>query len=376
MWALMASLLLHILSIGGDTLLRFADAWERDEPLTLRKPTKSLTSMDIPEDEPAHTLAGVKPAEQLSVQFGPAPAKAKAARRVVAAAKAGKTKVVASAVAAATASSASAVASAGTASGVAVVASAPQPVTPAASMVAAAPTVVPSAPETLPTPQPEIPREKQFPRKVEITYLWTAVPVKMLWEVDHGQYKLSLHGGLFGRTRDIVSEGKVGKTGVIPQRFSDTKDGKLLNEATFDWDAQNVQLNDDGKTSLEALKLGDQDLFSAAFQFALQGSKMKNFTFSMVSGRKLYRDVKFELRGEGTLTLGDKRIDAILLRGEFEDRVFEFWLAPEWNNMPVRIHLTLGKENTFNIWASQITINGETVLYSPNQQRQNGGLRR
>ncbi|KAF0814627.1 hypothetical protein IGB42_00681 [Andreprevotia sp. IGB-42] len=372
-WALLASLFLHIVSIGGDTLLLLAGEWARNEPLKLRTPTRKLVSQDMDEAGELASLAGVKPAENITIQLGKPKPAARPAATPVPARNARKPAVTGKpALAAAGTASAVAAASSVTASQVLAQASAVAPQPSTVPQVAVATQAASKPAEPASAPASETPKALQFPRKVDITYTWGVIPARMSWEVDHGQYKLALRGALFGRTRTIASEGKVGRNGVVPMHFSDTKDGKLLNEATFDWDALAVQMNDNGKFASEVLKPGDQDLFSAAFQFALQGSKMKNFTFSMVSGRKFYRDIPFELRGESTLNLNGKLVDAILLRGQYEDRVFDFWLAPEWNNMPVRIHLTLGKENTFDIWASQITINGETVLASPAQQRPNG----
>ncbi|BCL77204.1 hypothetical protein JHS3_29400 [Jeongeupia sp. HS-3] len=376
--ALILSLLLHLSGIFGE----LAYAWvaqPRGDDTPLRKATKKLVAQDIDDEaqQPAG-LAGVKPADKQVVYLRPlaelippappepprpSPAPKPAPRKP----KPNPAKVVASAASAAPVALAAVDASAAASSGGASApASAPEnaPVTagmdrrPGAMPAEASRVAHASAPAGLSKQQ-----AKAFPRAVEITYVYGVFPVRMTWQVDHGEYQLKLAGSLFGRTRVIQSQGKVGKQGVVPLHFSDHKDDKLLNEANFDWDAKTVTLNDKGNLKTEDLSPGDQDLFSAAFQFALQGAKMKNFTFAMVSGRKVYPQVNFEIRGETTLRLGDQKIDTILLHGNFEDRSFDFWLAPQWNNMPVRIRLTLGKEgNNFDILANAITINGEQVL--------------
>ena len=374
LWALLASLALHILTLGGDTLLQLADAWSHGEPLRLTKVSKPLTDqeLDVPAS-PAH-LPGVKPVEQQTITLGGLAPTGKSPKTKVAqrkphrpALRKAKPPIQAQASTAVSAetnmASGVAIADAGVASAASAVGTAAS--APVATQVASAPAAsVASAPVNMA-------REKHFPHKVEIMYLWTVIPATMTWQVEQDHYRLQLQGALFGRTRTITSEGRIGKTGVVPLHFTDHKDGKLLNEATFDWDAMTVQMNDGGKVSQAALQPGDQDLFSAAFQFALQGSKMKNFTFSMVSGRKFYHNVAFELRGQARLFLGDTAVDAVLLHGEYEDRAFDFWLAPQWNNMPVRIHLTLGKENTFDIWARKVVLDDKTVLQTYNPQTTN-----
>ncbi|MBM3115965.1 DUF3108 domain-containing protein [Jeongeupia naejangsanensis] len=369
-FALALSLLLHLSGLFGELALAW---WARPsaDATPLRKATQKLAAQELDDEttRPAG-LAGVKPADKQVVYLRPlaelmppkpvAPPPA-ATPKPASRPKPRPVKVVASAPVATPAVAGAAVGSAVATAAASMPASAPALA--AASKPAAAVsteatrTVHASAPAGLGK------QAKAFPKKVEITYVYGVFPVRMTWRVDQGDYRLKLAGSLFGRTRLIESVGTVGKDGVVPQRFSDYKDDKLLNEATFDWDAKTVTLNDKGNLKTADISPGDQDLFSAAFQFALQGAKMKNFTFAMVSGRKLYPEVAFEIRGETTLRLGDQHVDVILLHGEFEDRIFDFWLAPQWNNMPVRIQLTLGKDSSsFDILANAITINGEQVL--------------
>ncbi|AOY01298.1 DUF3108 domain-containing protein [Jeongeupia sp. USM3] len=374
-FALIASLLLHLSGLFGELALAW---WERPrgDDTPLRKPTQQLAAQELDDETRPAGLAGVKPADKQVVylrplaELVPPPRPApRPAAKPVAKPQPAKRLAVASAPVTQAAADIRTVAS-GIASEVAsaVVASAAAS-TPEREVASAPVVVAASAPaENGRAAQASAPagfgkQARAFPKNVEITYVYGVFPVRMTWQVEQGDYRLKLAGALFGRTRVIESEGKVGRHGVVPQRFSDHKDGKLLNEANFDWDAKTVTLNDKGKLKTEEISPGDQDLFSAAFQFALQGAKMKNFTFAMVSGRKLYPEVTFEIRGETTLRLGDQKVDAILLHGDFEDRSFDFWLAPQWNNMPVRIQLTLGKDSgSIDILANAITINGEQVL--------------
>ncbi|MBY0444913.1 MAG: hypothetical protein K2Q15_06865, partial [Burkholderiales bacterium] len=90
---------------------------------------------------------------------------------------------------------------------------------------------------------------------------------------------------------------------------------------------------------------------------------------------KIYKDVPFEISGQASMRLGDKQIEAILLRGRFEDRTFDFWLAPQWHNMPVRMTLSLGSEGSFDIWANDIKINGEMVLEPPSNSHNSNSNR-
>lgn len=50
----------------------------------------------------------------------------------------------------------------------------------------------------------------------------------------------------------------------------------------------------------------------------------------MFSGRRKYEDVRLKVVGEAKLRLGGKEVDALLLRGVWDDRQVDFWLAPDW----------------------------------------------
>ena len=66
--------------------------------------------------------------------------------------------------------------------------------------------------------------------------------------------------------------------------------------------------------------------------------------------------------GQAKLRLGQKEVDAVLVRGQWDERKVDFWLAPEWNNIPVRMTMALGRDLSLDIWANEVTIEGRKVL--------------
>ncbi|GGP23492.1 DUF3108 domain-containing protein [Silvimonas iriomotensis] len=222
---------------------------------------------------------------------------------------------------------------------------------------------------TLPVQAADVPVRpaKDFPHDLAITYVYHGLPIPMRlnWQVQDDRYSLKLGANLFGRTRAFTSDGRLTKNGLAPEHFTDVRDGKLQNEATFDWANHQITLHDGDKTSTETLDKGTQDLFSTAFQFAIGGVRNQNFSFSMVSGRKIYPNVAFEVQGEKNWRVGGQVVKVILLRGTFEDRVFDFWLAPQWSNLPVRMIFNLGNDAPLDLWATEITIDGKSVLDAP-----------
>jgi hypothetical protein len=356
--AAMLSLLLHLGSIFNEQIY----AWLTQQPYVeskLKKVTQKLSDIAQADDARPAGLKGIKPADHQLVYLHRGPVlQKKTVEKPVVLAKKSPVKIAASSPPAIeqVASSVEAHVASEVAKEVvvAVVASSVKPIALIAS---------PVLEEELP-PLKESPlvTEQTYPAEVEITYAYGIFPIRMNWKAENGHYSLKLRGALFSKSRTFISDGEVGQKGVIPHRFADYRDEKLINEALFNWDDKQVTIIDGGNSKVEDLKAGDQDIFSAAFQLALQGSRMKDFTFTVASGRKVYKDVPFEISGQASLRLGEKQIEAILLRGRFEDRTFDFWLAPQWHNMPVRMTLSLGSEGSFDIWANDIKINGEMVL--------------
>jgi len=92
------------------------------------------------------------------------------------------------------------------------------------------------------------------------------------------------------------------------------------------------------------------------------GSAQDEYVMTVYTGRRRYDDVRFKIAGEATLSLGEQKIEAVLLRGQWENRRFDFWLAPEWNNLPVRMNIVVPDKGSFDLWAQELSIDGKTVL--------------
>ncbi|KPC54061.1 DUF3108 domain-containing protein [Amantichitinum ursilacus] len=391
--AFVLSLILHVITVSGDLIY----AWWTNTPIDLNeklsKVTHKLEDQSWDDDELPTSLKNVKRPERQTIWLQPKqPLKLAAAPTPVPTpAPTPKPKPrpkptpTPSPVLAETGTPAS------SASEVAAVTPTPEPLftadkasAAAASMMMAAATPIPTVP---PAPAPashpaaaSAPdasavaalangplKHKGFPRHAVITYLYRGLPIpaRMTWEVENGRYSIRLAAAMFGKSRALSSEGSISSRGLVPEHYTDMRDGKVQNEAVFDWANNVVNMHDGDKHPTGALKPGDQDLLSAPFQFAQQGSRLKDFTFSLASGRKFYQDVPFEIRGQATLRLGGKPVDAVVLHGTFEDRVFDFWLAPQWSNLPVRMVIVLGKDAPIDVVATEVTIEGNTVLEPP-----------
>ncbi len=216
---------------------------------------------------------------------------------------------------------------------------------------------------------------KRFPKVVDIGYYWTVFDARMHWKIEKDQYVLRLQANPVGKKIEYLSEGKISaKNGVTPIRFADLSLGPSVpkNSVDFNWATQTAVVGPPNELKTEPLEAGDQDLLSAALHLALMGSRQASYGMSLFSGKKRYPDVVFELKGEATLTLGTTKVDAVLMRAQWSDRQVDFWLAPEWNNLPVKMSVNLGKDGSFEILAKEVTLDGRKVLewISPQNQQQ------
>lgn len=383
-FALIASIVMHLVIVLAEPLYLWFTQPEFAQT-ELRKTERKLVSQNLAEDEekPAE-LANVKPAEQQVVYLQSAVVQAPVEKpqptekpEVQAKAKpqasAVKAKVVASSVIAkeATTTAANGVEKASAAASIAqevakeMLASAPM----AASKVSA------SASRT--ATQIDQAASQRFPRVVEIGYYWTVFDARMTWKIEQDQYDLQLKANPAGRKIHYQSTGQINaRHGVKPSYFGDLSLGIDMppkNEAAFDWDADTARVGPPNQQKTEPIEPGDQDLLSAGLHLALMGSKHPSYEMSLFSGKKRYPNVVFELKGEATLTLGTTKVDAVLMRAKWSDRQVDFWLAPEWNNLPVKISINLGKDgNSFEVLAKEVTLDGKKVLewIAPRDQQQ------
>lgn len=205
-----------------------------------------------------------------------------------------------------------------------------------------------------------------YPKKVEISYYLSIFTAKLTWDLAPEHYSLRLATQPLGKKMLWLSEGRIEKQIVVPERFAEYRNGVETprNVAQFDWATGLANVGAPDSAQTEPIALGDQDLLSAALQFALQPTQGKKL--SLFNGRKRYPDVEFIWQAPRKLKLGEQEIDAVVVTASWDDRQVEYWLAPRWHYVPVRMIFTLGKDGVFDVSANEISIDGKTVLNRPN----------
>ena len=205
-----------------------------------------------------------------------------------------------------------------------------------------------------------------YPKRVEINYFLSIFNAKMTWEIAAEHYSLQLTTQPLGKKMVWLSEGRLDKNVVIPQRFAEFRNqlSQPRNVAQFDWTTGLATLGEPNSVQTEPITLGDQDLLSAALQFALQPKQSR--TLALFNGRKRYPDIEFVIKDKSKLKLGNQEIETVVVTAQWENRQVEYWLAPRWHHIPVRMIFTLGKEGVFDVSANEISMDGQTVLSRPN----------
>jgi hypothetical protein len=383
-WALALSILLHLASVLAEPLANWLAYRQIDDPV-LKKTDRKLQAQSLEDfDKPAE-LAGVKPVEQQYVLLqkpqpiiaAAAPASPKPARKI-----ASKVPAITPAVAkagAVAASSVTTVASAAASAGGTVasaVDSAVQKVASEASSVSVATVAVASrsskASSVSLATKIDRAAAKRFPRDVKIEYLLMGAPAYLHWQLEQGRYELRLDVPIPFNARRFISRGKIDRHGVMPENFIEYR--KQFEtprfDVRFDWDKEEVTLIDGANQKIEPFAAGDQDLMSAALHLALMGGSQPKYDMALFSGRKRYPEVKFELKGEAMLKIGGKDIPALLMSSRTGERQVDFWLAPDWHNLPVRMVINFGKDGSYDLSAYNITLDGQKVLewVNPNTQ--------
>lgn len=187
------------------------------------------------------------------------------------------------------------------------------------------------------------------------------------WQQQGVHYQLQLRlQPVFSRPLLYQSEGQIEKNGLKPQRFYGERKGHVREQAEFDYAQQQLRYG----AQLEHLSpLPDtaQDILSVAFHIALQGASVLQQELAVTNGRKLYH-YPLTVIGEATFTLESHSIPVFHLASRTDQESTEFWFAPQFANLPLRIRrhspeLTLDQRLIF------LSINGETQLERPPKER-------
>ncbi|KAF0100428.1 MAG: hypothetical protein FD187_1120 [bacterium] len=162
------------------------------------------------------------------------------------------------------------------------------------------------------------------------------------WRVTGDRYALDSMAeatglaALFTQARIVQSsEGRLGPTGLMPERFSMERNRKRHYSARFDWEGRRLLLPKD-----EVVPLPDhtQDLLSFPFHLAMTIAEEDTAWMQPVTNGRMLKGYRFVQVGRETLEQNGKALQTLHLRGtRASEGSLEVWLAPELHWLPVRI---------------------------------------
>ena len=220
---------------------------------------------------------------------------------------------------------------------------------------------------------------RRFPLSARVQYglLYSGVLVgqgNMLWQRDGNSYSLLTDVvPAIGPKLHYETVGSVGKQGLKPERFEASRDGEPRERAYFDWGAGVLTFGDRTADKSEPLEAGAQDWLGLGVQLALRGDNMGDAPIQITTGKKVYR-MLLKPDGETDFDTGDGNIRAVVVRVKQPDEMYEFWLAPDFANIPIRV-LRVGKDARYELRANLIELAGQTVWKQPPRKLRNESKR-
>ncbi|MFZ5560363.1 MAG: DUF3108 domain-containing protein [Pseudomonadota bacterium] len=330
--ALLLSLLLHVLMLGGSAFTFFANFSRLDdEVLASRQPTH-VQRIRLATRAAAAAAAPKAPAQQRRQQRATPPAPGPAA----------------------------ALAESGAAD------SPPRaealPPQTSNDAVAAAPPEAPLAPSAEPAPAFPLQLEAELDARLN----GLPLALTQAWAMEGYRYAIIVSGRKFGFKASLASEGRIHPLGGLMPEASQLTLGKKIRSFTRYSDGL-IRYGKPDHPREAPLPVIPQDLASLPFHLAVTFDGRPQSVF-VSTGRGVYQ-VRFSLQAEETLRLPTGTLRTLHVIGEFFEpdlgemvRAFDIWLAPDYLNFPVKVsgHLRGGEPIEYRV--TSLRMEGRPVL--------------
>jgi hypothetical protein len=160
----------------------------------------------------------------------------------------------------------------------------------------------------------------------------------------------------------VVSNGRLTRQGLRPERFEGRSIGRGQVLAEFDWAGQRLSFGRDGKLETVALPPGTQDRLSIMYQFMFQPPDgREKIDLAMTDGRRLQHYQYAVTRGVEIETPLGRLATVHLVRQTGADasgNESEIWLAPSLHFMPVKMVIREDNGTRYEQVAIRIDANG------------------
>ncbi|POZ63991.1 DUF3108 domain-containing protein [Chromobacterium alticapitis] len=211
---------------------------------------------------------------------------------------------------------------------------------------------------------------RKFPAAAKIRYqgYWNGAMVgfgDLDWQQGNGGYRLDIAVNPFiGPKLRYLAQGAIDKSGLRPDSLQAFRGSDLKESARFDYGAGLLRYGSHAEQQ-QPLKSGAQDVFSLAFQLALKGGALGHAPIQITTAKKIY-EYPMAPAGAFDYDTGAGKMRVVVFRAEGDGDVSEFWLAPDFANLPVRI-LRADKDKRIELKAIRIEVNGKRQWELPPQ---------
>lgn len=245
------------------------------------------------------------------------------------------------------------------------------PAQPAVLQSVAAPSTAPRQPAAAPHADPRKPGVAAWPAQGSIRYRvmygeggFEVGEALHDWTHDDKRYRMTVKvktTGVMDLLRSLQyeqrSEGRIGPTGLVPERFRIEQSGKKPEMAEFDWNTGQVTMRRGSRTRTAPVERGDQDLLSLWHQIGLTAAAALPDELKVVSGKSATPAVLERVGAERlVLPIGGfdtQRLRARALSGKLS---IDVWLAREYGTLPVRIRITDDKGDVLDQQAVEVRL--------------------
>ena len=187
------------------------------------------------------------------------------------------------------------------------------------------------------------------------------------FESANGEYRLVSESHAVGllalfhrRPARFVSRGLLTPSGLRPQRFEgqrgDQESRRVRGE--FDWTADRLTIEHDGRTDHLPLPSGTQDRLSVMYQFMfLAPAGPGELTISMTNGRKLDR-YRYTVQPGADVDTPLGRLSAVHLvrQRRPDENATELWLSRDHRHLPVKMTIVEEDGSRYEQVATRIEI--------------------
>ncbi|OHX19312.1 DUF3108 domain-containing protein [Chromobacterium sphagni] len=222
--------------------------------------------------------------------------------------------------------------------------------------------------------QPPHPLRK-FPGAAKLTYdlylnsgnVGTGV---LNWQQGNGRYRLETVATpkfalrLFTKGYSYRVEGQIGNSGLRPDSMQSFEGEQAKEEARFDYAAGLLHYGLRGEQQLP-LQPGAQDIYSLAFQLGLKGGQLGDKPLQITTAKKVY-DYPMASTGTFDYDTNAGKMRVVVFQAKGGGDITEFWLAPDFANLPVRI-TRIDDKKRIELRAIRIEINGALQWELPPQ---------